>query len=172
MISWVGLNFFLVIYSNISQLTYSLIGSLVMARRVIWISSVRSSVWKFSWNWLFSFFLELNMMLGANVVLCMTEPDFFKIIFCPKNGENRPSLGFFERIEKFSFFSQFFRVFFQFGNESLYYWNCCMLEQISYLAKFWFLRYGPKCSWPIRLWDFSINRRTLNWLYLAKKLME
>ena len=44
------------------------------------------------------------MMLGANVVLCMTEPDFFKIIFCPKNGENRPSLGFFERIEKFSFF--------------------------------------------------------------------
>ena len=112
MISWVGLNFILVIYSNISQLTYSLIGSLVMARRVLWISSVRSSVWKFSWNWLFSFFLELNMMLGANVVLCMTEPDFFKIIFCPKNGENRPSLGFFERIEKFSFFSQFFSFFF------------------------------------------------------------
>ena len=114
MISWVGLNFILVIYSNVSQLTYSLIGSLVMARRVIWISSVRSSVWKFSWNWLFSFFLELNMMLGANVVLCMTEPDFFKIIFCPKNGENRPSLGFFECLEKFSFSSQFFSFFFNF----------------------------------------------------------
>ena len=46
-------------------------------------------------------------------------------------------------------------------NESLYYCNSCMLEQISYLGKFWFLRYGPKCSWPIRLWDFSINCRTL-----------
>ena len=36
-----------------------------------------------------------------------------------------------------------------------------MLEQISYLGKFWFLRYGPKCSWAIRLQNFSINRRTL-----------
>ena len=46
-------------------------------------------------------------------------------------------------------------------NESLYYCNCYMLEQISYLGKFWFLRYGPKCSCPIRLRDFSINQRTL-----------
>ena len=36
-----------------------------------------------------------------------------------------------------------------------------MLDQISYLEKFWFLRYGPKWSWPIRLCDFSINPRTL-----------
>ena len=36
-----------------------------------------------------------------------------------------------------------------------------MLEQISYLVKFWVLRYGPKCSWPIRSQDFSINRMTL-----------
>ena len=54
------------------------------------------------------------MMLGADVVLCMTEQDFFKIIFCPQNGENRPSPGFFECIGKFSFFSQFF-TFYQFG---------------------------------------------------------
>ena len=46
-------------------------------------------------------------------------------------------------------------------NESLYYCNSFMLEQISYLGKFWFLRYGPKCSWPIRLQDFFINGRTL-----------
>ena len=46
-------------------------------------------------------------------------------------------------------------------NGSLYYCNCCMLEQISYLGKFWFLRYGPKCSWPIRLRHFLINLRTL-----------
>ena len=36
-----------------------------------------------------------------------------------------------------------------------------MLEQISYLAKFWFLTYGTECSWPIRLLDFSINYWTL-----------
>ena len=54
-------------------------------------------------------------------------------------------------------------------NESLYYCNCCMLEQISYLGKFRCLRYSPKCFWAIRSWDFLINRRTL---YLMKKLME
>ena len=104
MLSWVVLNFILVIYSNATQLTYSLIGLLAMARRVIWIRSVRPSVQKFSWNWLFSFFRELNMVLGAHVVLCMTEPDFLKKMFYPQNGENRPSPGFFECIEKFSFF--------------------------------------------------------------------
>ena len=29
--------------------------------------------------------------------------------------------------------------------------------QIPYLGKFWFLRYGQKCSQPIRLQDFVIN---------------
>ena len=51
------------------------------------------------------------MVLGAHVVLCMTEPDYLKIAFYPQNGENRSSLGFFECIEKFSFFSQFFIFF-------------------------------------------------------------
>ena len=73
-----------------AQLTYSLIGPLAMAR---------------SWNWLFIFFRELNMMLGAQVVLCITEPDFLKKMFYSQNGENRPSPGFFECIEKFSFLS-------------------------------------------------------------------
>ena len=57
-------------------------------------------------------------------------------------------------------------------NESLYYCNSCMLEQISYLGKFWFLRYGPKCSWPIRLQDFSINRRTLKLAVSHKEINE
>ena len=108
MLSWVVLNFILVIYSNATQLTYSLIGLLAMARRVIWIRSVRPSVQKFSWNWLFSFFRELNMVLGAHVVLCMTEPDFLKIMFSPHYGKNRPSPGYFQCIGKFNFFSQLF----------------------------------------------------------------
>ena len=77
-------------------------------------------------------------------------------------GENRPSLGFFECIRRFSFLSQFFIFFISVVyNESLYYCYSCMLEQNSYLGKFWFLRYGPKCSQPIRQRSFSINRRTL-----------
>ena len=53
------------------------------------------------------FFLELNMVLGAHVVLCMTAR-FFEIMFCPKNADNKPSPGFFECIGKFRFCSQFF----------------------------------------------------------------
>ena len=113
-------------------------------------------------------------MLGAHVVPCMTEADFLKIMFSSKNGENRPSPGFFEYIGKFSFFSRFFFFFFisMVYNESLHYFNSCMLEQISYLGEFWFLRYGPKCSWPIKLQDFSINLRTLKLALSHKEIHE
>ena len=42
---------------------------------------------------------------------------------------------------------------------------CCVPAQIPYLGKFLFLRYGPKCSQPIRLQDFLINHisRTNQW---------
>ena len=38
-----------------------------------------------------------------------------------------------------------------------FYAICCVLAQILYLGKIWFLRYGPKCSWPTRLQDFKSN---------------
>ena len=57
-------------------------------------------------------------------------------------------------------------------NESFYYCNSCMPEQMSYLGKFWFLTYGPKRSWPIRLQDFSINRRTLKMAVSHKEINE
>ena len=57
-------------------------------------------------------------------------------------------------------------------NESSYYCNSCMLEKVSYLGKFWFLKYGPKCPWPIRLQDFSINCRTLNLAVSHKEINE
>ena len=113
------------------------------------------------------------MVLGVHVVLCMTRSEFLKKVFYPQKGENRPRLGFFKCIGKFSFFSLFFIFFISVVyNESLYYCNSCMLEQISYLGKFWFLRYGPKCSWPIRLQDFSINRRTLKLAVSHKEINE
>ena len=37
------------------------------------------------------------------------------------------------------------------------YINCCILEQISYFAKIWFLRHRPECSRPIILLDFQFN---------------
>ena len=42
---------------------------------------------------------------------------------------------------------------------------CCVPAQIPYFGKFCFLRYGPKCSQPIRLQDFLINHisRTNHW---------
>ena len=103
------------------------------------------------------------MVLGAHVVLCMTEPDFSEKMFYPQNGENgptKPRILWMYRKVQFLFLVLYFFISVVY-NESLYYCNSCMLEQISYLGKFWFLRYGPKCSWPIRLQDFFINGRTL-----------
>ena len=51
---------------------------------------------------------EVFLELALSFVL---ELRFLKIMFCPKNGEKRPSLGFFECMGKFSFFSQFFNFF-------------------------------------------------------------
>ena len=161
MLSWVVLNFVIVIYSNVTQLTYSFIGLLAMARRVIWIRSVRPSAQTFSWNWLFSFFRELNVVLGTHVVLCMTARFFEKNVLPSKRGK-LARLRVLWVLKKVQFFFLVLYFFISLVyNESLYYCNSCMLEQISYLGKFWFLRYGPKCSWPIRLQDYSINRRTL-----------
>ena len=101
---------------------------------------------------------------------CAWQPDFLKITFCPKNGENRPSLGFSECTGKFFFFSILYFFLNLVYNESLWYYNCCMLEQISYLGKFWFVRYGPKSSWAIRLQDFSINWRILKLAVSHKKI--
>ena len=111
------------------------------------------------------------MVLGA--MWCYVwQPDFLKKMFYPQNGENRPSPGFFECIGKFSFFSVLYFFISLVYNESLYYCNSCMLEQISYLGKFWYLRYGPKCSWPTRLQDFSINCRTLRLAVSHKEINE
>ena len=39
---------------------------------------------KFLGDWLISFFLKLSVVLEVQVVLCVTEPDFFKTIFALK----------------------------------------------------------------------------------------
>ena len=134
MLSWVVLNFIPVIYSNAPQLTYSLIGPLSIARRVIWMRSAHPSLRKFSWGWLFSFFWNSTQCQGF-MWCCEWQSQIFWKCFVPQMG-NRPSLGFFEYIGKFVFFSIFYFFHNLVFNESLYYHNCCMLKQISYLGKF------------------------------------
>ena len=51
------------------------------------------------------FFMELNIVLGAQVVLCMTEPDFLKIVFCPQIGEKSQAQGSLNVQESSFFFS-------------------------------------------------------------------
>ena len=134
-------------------------------------NKVCPSVQKFLWNSLFSFFRELKMVLGTHVMLCMAEPDVLEKMFYSQNVENRPNPGFFECVGKLSFFFLVLNFFISVVyNES--YCNSCMLEQMSYLGKFWFLRYGPKRSWPIRLQDPSINRKILKLTVSHKEINE
>ena len=97
---------------------------------------------------------------------------FWKSCFAPKTGkigQIQDSLNVWKSLVFFSVLYFFINLVYK---EILYYCNCCMLEQISYLGKFWFLRYGPKCSWPIRLQDFSINHRTLKLAVSHKEINE
>ena len=88
--------------------------------------------------------LNFGMMQETQMKLCMTEPDFPEIFFCPKNWENRPKMhqkqGFLNLLKKLGI---------------NFYWICslmkiciicCVLAQIPYLGKFLFLGYGPKYS--------------------------
>ena len=81
MVRWIVLTFILIIYSNASQLTNSLTGPLAAARRVLSMDKVCPSFClEVFFELALYFFLELSIVLGAHVVLCMTESDFLEII--------------------------------------------------------------------------------------------
>ena len=61
------------------------------------------SIRKFSWYWLISFFLKLSLVLEVNMVLCVTEPEFWGKYFCPRNRENGPKMFFFNILENLVF---------------------------------------------------------------------
>ena len=88
------------------------------------------------------------MVLETHMKLCVTEPDFPGKFFCPKNWENGPKVGFLNLLE--NLFLNFFRIW----SIKKFYNICCILAQIPYIGKIWFLRYWPKCSQPIRLQYF------------------
>ena len=86
-----------------------------------------------------------------HVLLCMIEPDFF-FNFCPKNWGNGP------KMPPKQFFLIYWKIqsliFFGIWSIKEVHIVCCILAQILYLEKIWFLRSVPKCSQPIGLQDF------------------
>ena len=59
-----------------------------MTRRVIHMNKVCPSFClEVFFELALQFLLELNMVLGAHVVLWTTEPDFLKTMLCPKMGK-------------------------------------------------------------------------------------
>ena len=128
---------------------------------------------------LFRRFLEIGSLLFSATLHGVRGPcnvvydraRFFENhVFCPKNEENIASPVFFEKVQLFFSILFFINLVY---NKSLCCCNSSMLEQISYwFSKFWFLRYDPKSSWPIRLRDFSINRKTLKLALSHKEINE
>ena len=74
---------------------------------------------------------------------CAWQLDFLeRIFFAQKMGQNQGFLDLLENLVINFFWIWFIKKFYNI---------CCILAQIPYLGKIWFLRYGPKCSWPVRL---------------------
>ena len=112
------------------------------------------------------------MVLGAHVVLCMTQPDFLKKCFHPKMGKIGQAQGSLNVQESSVFFSVLYFFISLVYNESLYFCNSYMLEQISYFGKFWFLRYGPRILLANQIAGFLINYRTLELAVSHKEINE
>ena len=133
-------------------------GPPVVAGRVLWIR-VRLSVFP-------SFCLLVlpsGSFLGiASLVFSETQHDvrdpclvvrdragFFQRSFFPKKmGKMGQKQGFWILLENLVI------NFFWICSINKFYNICCILAQIPYLGKIWFLRYGPKCSRLIRLQYF------------------
>ena len=93
------------------------------------------------------FFLNLSIVLETHVKFCVTEPDFLeKLFLTPKLGKwtkNGPKIVL---VINFYWVCSIIKICI----------ICCVCAQIPYLGKLLFLRYGPKCSQPIRLQNFQI----------------
>ena len=81
---------------------------------------------------------------------------FWKNLFCSQNWENNQKWtknGFLNLLKNlvvnFYWICSIMKI----------YIICCVSTQIPYLGEFLLLRYGPKCSQPIRLQDLLIERR-------------
>ena len=123
-------------------------GPLAIARRVLYnriCPSVRPSFCPGIFLGLYyEFFMNFCMVLETCMKLCVR--------FCSKRWENGPNRQGFLNLLKDLVIN-----FYWICSIMKTYIICCVPAQIPSLRKFLFLRYGPKCSQPIRLQDFLIN---------------
>ena len=92
------------------------------------------------------------MVLQTQKKLGVTEPDFPEKKILPQKLAKWARNMFF-----FNLLKNFVINFYLICSIIKIYFICCVPAQIPYFGRFWFLRYGPKCSQPIRLQDFLIN---------------
>ena len=102
-----------------------------------------------SWSLVFSIFWHGDRK-PCEVV--HDKAGFSKNSHCPKNGQKGPKMG-----QKWGFFhiSENFVISFGWKWSKMKDIVIGFLAQTPCLPKFWFLKYGPKSSWPIRLQDFK-----------------
>ena len=83
------------------------------------------------------------MVLESHVKLCVEKPDF-------------PGKNLFINI-------------YQIWSKMKIYISCCVPAKMLHLENFLFLRYGQKCSEPIRLQNFLINHisRSNQWIFFC-----
>lgn len=67
---------------------------------------------------------------------------------CPSNSENEP-----KNVQKMTLLKNLVIKFLSVLSIIKVYPNCYIPAKVPYLEKMWFLRYGPKCSEPIRFQD-------------------
>ena len=77
-----------------------------------------------------------------------------KLFFAPKIGKIDPK---WTKNRVFLIYWKIFLNFYWIWPIMKIYIPCCVFAQISFLDKLLFLKYGSKCSQPIRLQDFVIN---------------
>ena len=130
-----------------------LFGPLVVVGRNLWNRvfptfrfSLLPSALAFSWNCIIYFFLNFGMALETHMKLCVTAEFSRNFFFAQKNGEMD------QKWTRIWFIMKLYVI-------------CCFPAQISHFGKFWCMRYGPKCSQPMRLEDFLTNHisRTNQW---------
>ena len=131
---------------------FILFGPPAVVWRVLWIR-VRPSVFpsfrrKFSWDWLIIFSETQHSVRGPCLVVRDRAGFFLKNLFAPKMGKMGQKQVFLNLLENLVI------NFFWIWSIKKFYNICCVLAQILYLGKIWFLRDGPKCSQPIRLQYF------------------
>ena len=84
------------------------------------------------------------------VCVCVWQSQIFWKKNYPKNWENGSKIVFFKNL-----LENLVINFFWIWSLMKVYIICCIPAQIRYLGKtIYFLKYRPKCSWPIRLQDF------------------